>query len=183
MGTYSADRQPALDELMLAPAAADPGLRAVVAGSLYPPDLAWPANVERIEHLPPGEHRAFYSSQRWTLNLTRGDMKAAGHSPSVRLFEAAACGVPVLSDDWSGMEEFFVPGEEIVIVRSAADVAQALSGFSAEDARRMGERARRRALAHHTARHRADAFEGHVEEAHTNRARRTQALARGIQAA
>src|SRR3712207_8248286 len=45
-------------------------------------------------HLPPAEHRWFYNAQRFTLNVTRADMIRAGHSPSVRLFEAAACAVP-----------------------------------------------------------------------------------------
>jgi len=171
MGTYSTDRQGPLNELMLLPAASDPARRFVVAGALYPPEITWPGNVARIEHLAPAEHRGFYASQRWTLNLTRSDMKAAGYSPSVRLFEAAACGVPVLSDDWKGLEEFFRPGEEILVVRSAADVVNALGRVSVDEARQMGQRARRRALEQHTARHRADAFEHHVLQVLARRSR------------
>jgi spore maturation protein CgeB len=177
MGTYSADRQRPLDALLLAAAVYDPSSRFVVAGALYPSDLEWPRNVERIEHLAPAEHRAFYGSQRWTLNLTRADMKAAGYSPSVRLFEAAACGVPVLSDDWTGIEEFFLPGEEILIVRSTADVVRALGRMSPAEAHRMGRRARRRALGSHTARHRADTFEKHVLQVLARRSRATRSAA------
>ena len=93
--------------------------RFCVAGSLYPDHLVWPANVERIDHLPPSTHRSFYNSQFWTLNVTRADMVRAGYSPSVRLFEAAACGTPIISDAWPGLAEIFEPGAEILIARSS----------------------------------------------------------------
>ena len=104
LGTYSADRQPTLERLLLEPARALPERRFVVAGPQYPADIDWPANVERIEHLPPADHAAFYSASRFTLNVTRADMIAAGWSPSVRLFEAGACGTPIVSDVWEGIE-------------------------------------------------------------------------------
>ena len=116
LGTYSADRQPALDRLMLEPARQLPEQAMVVAGSQYPLDIDWPSNVERIEHLPPHQHPAFYCGQRFTLSVTRAEMVSAGYSPSVRLFEAAACGVPIVSDRWSGLETFFAPGREILVV-------------------------------------------------------------------
>jgi spore maturation protein CgeB len=115
IGTYSADRQPALERLLIAPARRLPEARFVAAGSLFPESVEWPANVERIDHLPPDRHRAFYNSQRFTLNLTRRDMIRAGHSPSVRLFEAAACGVPIVTDCWPGLEEIFEPGGEVLV--------------------------------------------------------------------
>jgi spore maturation protein CgeB len=99
LGTYSPDRQPMLERLLLEPARRAPNLRFVVAGPQYPSDIAWPANVERMEHVPPSDHPAFYSASRYTLNVTRADMVAAGFSPSVRLFEAAACGTPVIADE------------------------------------------------------------------------------------
>jgi spore maturation protein CgeB len=159
LGTYSDDRQPALERLLLEPARRDPSLRCVVAGPQYPDGIDWPPNVERIEHLPPAEHRAFYAAQAFTVNVTRADMVRAGWSPSVRLFEAAACGVPVVSDRWDGLDAFFVPGEEIVIADGADDVLALLR--SASDAQRdaMGERARRRVLAEHTAEHRVEQLE------------------------
>ena len=109
LGTYSADRQPGLDRLLIEPARRNPELRFAVAGSLFPHDLVWPENVDRHEHVPPEDHAAFYSSCRWTLNVTRQDMIAAGWSPSVRLFEAAACGTPILSDRWAGLDTLFEP--------------------------------------------------------------------------
>src|SRR5581483_548045 len=112
LGTYSLDRQPVLERLLIEPARRAPQLRFAVAGAQYPDGIEWPANVERIEHVAPAEHPEFYASSRFTLNVTRADMVRAGYSPSVRLFEAAACGVPIISDYWQGLETFFQPGEE-----------------------------------------------------------------------
>jgi len=141
LGTYSPDRQVRLEELLIEPARALPGMRFVVAGPQYPEGIDWPANVERIEHLPPEHHASFYSRQRFTLNVTRDDMIAAGWSPSVRLFEAAACATPVISDPWPGLTDLFPEGEAIVIARDRDDVIEALRRLDA-DARAIGERAR-----------------------------------------
>ena len=162
LGTYSADRQPALERLLLEPARRDPGLRCVVAGSSFPDDIAWPANVERIEHLAPAEHPAFYAAQRFTVNVTRAEMVAAGWSPSVRLFEAAACAVPVISDVWAGIETFFAPGEEILVPADAGAVLTTLATTGEHERRAIGRRARARVLAHHTGDHRAAALEAHI---------------------
>lgn len=161
LGTYAADRQPALEHLLFGAAGKLPKRRFAVAGPLYPEGIAWPENVERIDHLPAGRHRTFYNSQRFTLNLTRRDMLRAGYSPSVRLFEAAACGVPILSDIWPGLDTFFEPHREIVPVHSPADVASYL--WMPDERRRLiGERARRRVLQFHTAAMRAAEFETYV---------------------
>jgi spore maturation protein CgeB len=163
MGTYSPDRQPAVERLLLDVARAKLDERFSLAGSRYPGDVAWPANVERFEHLPPAEHPGFYAAQAFTLNVTRKDMIRAGHSPSVRLFEAAACGVPVISDEWPGLEEFFEPGTEILVARSGADVLRHLH-LGEEERRALGERARRRVRAEHTAERRARELEAYVRE-------------------
>jgi spore maturation protein CgeB len=155
LGTYSADRQPKLDQLLLRPAARKPALACVVAGPLYPRGLRWPANVRRIQHVAPTRHRTFYNSQRFTLNLTRAEMALAGYSPSVRLFEAAACGTPIISDAWDGLDTLFRPGREILVARTARDVIAYLTELSEPDRQAIAARARRRALASHTATHRA----------------------------
>ncbi len=118
LGTYSDDRQPTLDRLLLEPARQWREGRFMVAGPQYPDSIRWPANVEREIHISPAHHRTFYTAQRFTLNVTRTAMIRAGWSPSVRLFEAAACGVPIISDEWPGLEEFLVPGREIFVSRS-----------------------------------------------------------------
>ena len=162
LGTYSRDRQPGLEKLMLRPAQQLPRSRFIVAGPQYPSDIDWPGNVERLEHLPPHRHRRFYNQQRFTLNLTRADMVAAGWSPSVRLFEAAACGTPIISDCWAGIEEFFVPGREILLATSHAEVVQLVNDLPAETAVAIGQSARRRVLARHTAAHRAQELEAYL---------------------
>jgi methyltransferase (TIGR04290 family) len=174
MGTYSDDRQGGLTRLLIEPARALAG-PFVVAGANYPESIAWPANVERIEHLPPGEHATFYNRMRFTLNVTRAAMIAAGYSPSVRLFEAAACAVPIISDVWPGIEELFEPNAEIVLARSSEDVIAALRDMPDEARVAMGERARARVLAAHTGAHRAAQLCAYVREASPT----TRAPARG----
>ena len=115
MGTYSDDRQPTLEALLLSPARQWPQGRFEVAGAQYPDSIQWPNNVRYTAHLPPARHRDFYNRQRFTLNVTRADMIQAGWSPSVRIFEAAACGTPIISDRWDGIESLLVPGEEIFL--------------------------------------------------------------------
>lgn len=165
LGTYSDDRQPTLTELLLEPAQMLPSEKFVVAGSMFPPEIAWPANVERIEHLPPQQHCAFYNSQRFTLNVTRAAMIEAGWSPSVRLFEAAACGTPIISDAWPGLDELFVPGREILIARSRQDVRAILHDLPESERQAIANRARQKVLAQHTAEHRAQELEALIREA------------------
>lgn len=159
LGTYAADRQPKLMQVLNGAAKLLPESRFIVAGPLYPPETAFHENVRQITHLPPPEHPAFYSSSRYTLNLTRSDMVAAGYSPSVRLFEASACGAAILSDPWTGLEEFLTPNEEILLPKSAEEVSDILRNFSDEERHRLGQRARNRILSAHTSMHRARQFE------------------------
>ena len=150
LGTYSLDRQPTLENLLIEPARRLPHLRFVVAGPQFPSDIKWPENVERIEHLPPAEHRSFYNRQRFTLNVTRADMIASGWSPSVRLFEAAACGTPVISDIWNGIEDLLPAGEAILLARTTDDVVTALTQITETERQSLAAAARRHVLAEHT---------------------------------
>ncbi len=161
LGTYSDDRQPTLTRLLIDVARAQPHRRFAVAGPQYPADIDWPANVERIDHLPPAEHAAFYSASHFTLNVTRADMIAAGWSPSVRLFEAAACGTPIISDRWDGIDRIFADATEIILADGTQDVIAALD----RDATALGRAARARVLADHTATTRAAQLEAHLIEA------------------
>jgi spore maturation protein CgeB len=159
MGTYAADRQPVVDRLLVKVARRLPNHRFCVAGPQYPEELRWPDNVLRIPHLPPDRHPAFYASARWQLNATRADMVAAGWSPSVRLFEAAACGAALVSDRWEGIESFFQPGREIMLPESTESVMELIVSTPEEQRRAMGDAARRRVLASHTAARRAEELE------------------------
>jgi spore maturation protein CgeB len=164
LGTYSPDRQPTLQRLLIDAARQWAAAKFVVAGPQYPSTLEWPGNVERVVHLPPIEHRAFYNRQRYTLNITRADMIKAGWSPSVRLFEAAACGTPIVSDYWDGLGSFFETGEEILIAKTGQDTLRYLREIPEDERLEISNRARKRVLAQHTAAHRALEFESYVAE-------------------
>ncbi len=162
LGTYSPDRQRTLHRLLVEPARRLPHSRFVVAGAQYPPQIEWPENVARDEHLPPGRHPAFYAQQRFALNVTRLAMIEAGWSPSVRLFEAASCGVPVISDRWDGIETLFVPNQEILLADTADDVVRLLQSVDADLARTIGAAAQQRVLREHTPERRVEELERHV---------------------
>lgn len=164
LGTYAPDRQPTLEQLLLQPARCLPEARFVVAGPSFPDSVQWPTNVSRIEHLPPSAHRSFYNEQIFTLNVTRQDMVKAGYSPSVRLFEAAACATPIISDAWPGLESVLQIGHEVLVARSAPDVLTLLRHMSLRERRALGQRARERILAAHTAEHRAVELEQYVSD-------------------
>lgn len=163
MGTYSADRQPALERLLVEPARQWPTGRFCVAGPQYPTTAkAWPGNVEHIEHVPPCGHRQFYASQRYTLNVTRAEMKATGWSPSVRLFEAAACGTPIVSDWWPGLDQLLAPGEEILLARDTDEMLRVIRDTPEEERLRIADRARTRVSTAHTCAQRAEELEQHA---------------------
>ncbi|MBP0440844.1 CgeB family protein [Tianweitania sediminis] len=164
LGTYSDDRQPTLKQLLIEPARRLPHLRFVVAGPQYPDSIDWPANVERIDHLPPAEHPSFYSRQRFTLNVTRADMIAAGWSPSVRLFEAAACGTAIISDFWEGLDDLLPFGEAVAIARSSDEVVALLTGSSEEQRLQMAASAKKRVLQGHTGHARAAELVGYLRD-------------------
>lgn len=169
LGTYSADRQPALERMLLAPARLLPDCRFVVAGPQYPADIAWPPNVERIEHLPPAQHAAFYAAQRFTLNVTRADMIEAGWSPSVRLFEAAACGTPIISDRWPGLTALLPEPDAILVADGADAVMTVLDGLAEARRREIAERARAIILKDHTGAARAQTLLRLLEDLQNNR--------------
>jgi spore maturation protein CgeB len=164
MGTYAPDRQPKIEELFCEPARRLPEQRFLLAGPQYPRNSKWPSNVRRITHLNPRWHPAFYSSSRLTLNVTRRDMVQAGYSPSVRLFEAAACGAAIASDNWPGLEDFFRPGQEILLPTSADDMVRYLTDYDERELHQIGERARVRVLSQHTSGRRAQEFEACIAE-------------------
>jgi spore maturation protein CgeB len=164
MGTYSADRQARLDELLLEPSRRHPEKLFLLAGSLYPWNWRWPENVRRREHVAPADHSRFYSSSRITLNITRGEMAANGWCPSGRFFEAAACGTPLITDAWEGLDSFFDLRSELRVVARADDVQDALRMPDAE-LQSMAARARQRTLDEHTGLVRARQLLQYLEEA------------------
>jgi spore maturation protein CgeB len=170
MGTYAADRQKKLDALFLEPARRLSKDQFVLAGSLYPREWWWPANVRRFEHIAPADHPALYSSSRATLNITRGGMATAGYCPSGRFFEAAACGTPIVSDYFEGLQRFFTPGEEIMLASNAEEVVAALTQSAAELSH-IAEAARARTLREHTGKNRAEELLSYLTEVKERRAK------------
>jgi spore maturation protein CgeB len=164
LGTYAADRQAALEELFAKPAKILREQCFVIGGAQYPDDFPWAPNIYFVRHLHPCLHPSFFNSGRATLNVTRRAMAAYGFCPSGRLFEAAACGTPVLTDTWEGLNTFFAPGSEILPVSTAEDVLAALS-LSDRELRAIGEAAQARVLEKHTAMSRAMELERLVEGA------------------
>lgn len=162
LGTYAGDRQAALERLFIGPASRLAHKRFIIGGALYPGDFPWRPNIYFVMHVPPPMHPSFYCSSAFTLNVTRGAMARMGYCPSGRLFEAAACSVPVISDWWEGLDEFFTPGSEIVIARTGDDVIEALQ-MDAAEIKRIGRRARERALAEHDSLTRARQLEKFIE--------------------
>ena len=158
LGTYAADRQAALEMLFIEPARQRPAQRFLIGGAKYPPEFPWAENIFFTRHVAPSRHAAFFSSSRLTLNITRAAMKRMGYCPSGRLFEAAACGAPLLSDAWEGLGEFFRVGEEI-LVASSTDGAMGALDLSDAELRCVAARSRERVLAQHTADHRAAELE------------------------
>jgi spore maturation protein CgeB len=154
LGTYSADRQVALERLFIEPGRKRRQAKFIMGGAQYPTEFPWAENIHFVQHLPPSEHAAFFSSSRMTLNVTRGPMAELGYCPSGRLFEAAACGVPILTDTWAGLEDFFTPETEILTGKDVSDVLAALDR-SPEDLQRMAKNALERVNNQHTAMHRA----------------------------
>jgi spore maturation protein CgeB len=172
LGAYSPDRQPTLERLLIEPARRAPERRFVVAGAQFPADVEWPANVERIEHVGPADHPAFYASSRFTLNVTRAPMIKAGFSPSVRLFEAAASGCPILSDSWPGLDALFEPGREILLPDGPEAVLELIRSWPEAQRRRLAGAARERILAEHSHWRRAAELEQHLREAMARAAER-----------
>jgi len=158
LGTYAADRQAALERLFVNAARARPDCRFVIGGAQYPEAFPWTENIYFVQHLPPGEHPAFFCSSPMTMNVTRPAFATRGYCPSGRLFEAAACGAAIVSDEWVGLSTFFTPGSEILLARDTNDVLAAVA-LDSEEARRIGERARERVLDEHTAERRASELE------------------------
>jgi spore maturation protein CgeB len=162
LGTYAADRQAALEALFIEPARQRPERRFLIGGAQYPQDFPWTDNIFFVRHLPPPEHPAFFASSRLTLNITRKAMAEMGWCPSGRLFEAAACGTPILSDDWEGLDAFFTPGREILVAKTTEDAVRALDLGGAE-LEQIARNARERVLSEHTSAQRARDFEAAIE--------------------
>ncbi len=165
LGTYAEDRQKILEELFISTSQRLPAAKFLMGGAQYPAQFPWTTNIFFVKHVPPEQHSSFYCSSRLTLNVTRRAMAAMGYCPSGRLFEAAACAVPIVSDNWEGLSEFYEPEREILVCKTAGDVVKALNRPD-EELASIGVAARERTLSMHTADHRARELETILESAY-----------------
>jgi len=126
-----------------------PEARLILAGEGWQ-GLALPPNVRYFGHAPTAAHNRLNASARLVLNLNRDSMADCGFSPPTRIFEAAGAGACVVTDAWPGIETFFIPGEEILVVESPEDLERLLRTLAPASARAIGTRMRRRALHGHS---------------------------------
>ncbi|MFN3325886.1 MAG: glycosyltransferase [Bryobacteraceae bacterium] len=149
LGNRLPDREARVDEFFFRAAIEAPKSRFLLAGSGWE-GKPMPPNVTSLGHLFTRDHNAFNSSARAVLNISRESMAQYGFSPATRVFEAAAAGACLITDDWEGVGEFLEPESEVLVVRDGGGVAELLRTLSAERARQIGQAARRRVLADHT---------------------------------
>lgn len=149
LGNRLPDREARVEEFFLKPAAALPEKRFVLGGSGWD-TRALPQNVERLGHVYTSEHNAFNRSSLAVLNIARDSMAETGYSPATRVFEAAGAGACLITDAWVGIEQFFAPGEEILVARDGGDVAAILKELTPARAEAIGLKALDRALNEHT---------------------------------
>ena len=150
LGTKKDGRNSYLEDCLISPAMHTPNRNFVLAGSGYPADTVWPANLTYLEYLPETNLVDFYNRQHCTLILARPDRREMGYTPSRRLLAAAACGVPVLSDNWAGLDTFFEVNREIFLVKDCNSVLNALYQTRELDRKKLGNQARKRVLEEHT---------------------------------
>jgi spore maturation protein CgeB len=154
VGNRLPDRERRVEEFFLRAAELVPDLKFILGGEGWG-GKRLPANVRWIGHVGTGDHNMLNCSARMVLNINRASMADVGFSPPTRIFEAAGAGACMITDSWSGISQFFEPGQEILVASSAEDVVAHLSSISAGRARAIGEAMLARALRHHTYQQRA----------------------------
>jgi hypothetical protein len=97
------------------------------------------------------------SAARINLNVTRRAHASVFASSSARPFELAMAGAAVVSNPYAGIERWFEPGRELLVVESADEAVATYRDLLADPgaAEELGRRARERALDEHTYAHRA----------------------------
>lgn len=154
LGPYTRDLHEMLDRLFFEPSRRLSQVQFALGGGGVPDSLLLPSNLHRVGPIALDRQAAFYCSSRITVSVTPREMARAGHCPPARMFAAAGCGVPVLSDAWDGIEVFFEPGREIFVAGSTEEAMDVVC-LPDEELARVGRAARERALAEHTAEARA----------------------------
>ncbi|HEY6578644.1 MAG TPA: glycosyltransferase [Rhizomicrobium sp.] len=162
LGNRLPDREARVDAFFFDAARRLPQRRFLIGGNGWR-DKPMPPNVIDVGHVYTRDHNAFNSTPLAVLNVNRESMARYGDSPPTRIFEAAGAGACIISDAWTGIEKFLLPGTEILIAEDAEEVADYVEALDPATARRIGEAARRRVLAEHTYALRAAEVEAALE--------------------
>lgn len=149
LGNRLPDREARVEDFFLSAAQALPDRRLLIGGNGWR-DKQMPANVVDAGHVYTRDHNAFNCTPTMVLNVNRESMARYGASPPTRIFEAAGAGACIISDNWTGIEQFLEPGAEILIADDGEDVARFVQEVDRSSARRLGDEARKRVLAEHT---------------------------------
>lgn len=141
---------------------ASAGLRATVCGVRYPADAAerlGRAGIEFRGWAAAGDVVEQYARHKMTVHIPRryyADLLPG--IPTIRVFEALACGIPLICAPWQDAEGLFSPGEDYLVARDGGQMAAHMATLAAEPGlrRELSARGRRTILARHTCEHRVD---------------------------
>jgi spore maturation protein CgeB len=155
------EREAELEEFLLEPVRAL-GLRTRIHGVRYPDRALNRLKTAGIQYggwLPNYQAPEVFARFRVTVHVPRRPyVRALPGIPTIRVFEALACGIPLVSAPWDDVEHLFTPGQDYLLARDGAAMQRHLRALvsDADMARALAERGRRTLLARHTCAHRVD---------------------------
>jgi spore maturation protein CgeB len=149
LGNRLPDREARVEEFFLEVADRMPEKQFLLGGSGWG-ELSISPNVKYVNHVFSKDHNAFNCSSGMVLNISRQSMADYGFSPATRVFEAAGAGACVITDYWKGIENFLIPGTEVLVAMDGDEVEGFLVNTDKAKAARIGEAARKKVLSDHT---------------------------------
>jgi spore maturation protein CgeB len=152
-----------LEAMITQPSKALLDARFAVRGSGLDMDLG---RTERLPYLSFSKLREYICRSKIVLNITRRAHASVHASSTARIFELAAMGCCVVSNPVAGLEEWFEPGREMLVIHDAVEATETIRRLLANEAtrREIGHRAHERFLAEHTYLHRARELVRYVSE-------------------
>lgn len=173
LGNRLPDREKRVEEFFINPAKNLSDKKFILGGSGWE-DKPMPSNINYIGHVYTKEHNAFNCSPMAVLNISRDSMAKYGFSPATRVFEAAGAAACIITDYWEGIETFFEPEKEIIVVESGEEVEKVLQELTPEGAAEIGKAAYKKVLAEHTYEHRAELLESVITRRLSNAPKSTK---------
>lgn len=155
------ERSDELRRFLIAPVA-ELGLEARVHGVRYPDEARRELAAAGIDYagwLPNYRAPEVFARYRVTVHVPRRPyVEALPGIPTIRVFEALACGIPLVSCWWDDCERLFTAGEDFLVVRTQAEMTRALRDVLSDSdlAASLADQGRRTVLARHTCAHRVD---------------------------